>query len=158
VGTVYATQTDLEAVGINPSAIANIDPADIAEALAAASARVDSYLRSQYVLPLTNFGKDIVEATCKIAAYELMAGRGFNPAAGSDSNLRVRYEDMVGSPGKSGWLEQVAKGLVSPDVTDSSPMPQEGRPGFLPIPVTASSRGWTQRPGSGRRPPPFVGN
>jgi phage gp36-like protein len=151
---VYATRTDLEAVGINPAAIAGIDNTKVTEALTSASARVDSYLRSQFTLPLTQFGADIVEATCKIAAYELLAGRGYNPAAGSDPNVRQRYEDMVGTPGKSGWLEQVAKGLVNPDVTDSSPEPVEGRPGFLPLPISASSRGWTQRRDANR--PPFV--
>lgn len=155
----YAEQADLIALGINADAIAGIDPTKVNEALDAASAKVDSYLRAQFTLPLTQFGKDIVEATSIIAAYSILSGRGYNPAAGSDPNLRQRYVDIVGEPPhRLGWLDLVAKGAVTPDATGSSSGSTEGTPDYAPMPVSSSQRGWSNR-GTGRNPNgPFQGD
>ena len=151
MGTVYATQAQLKQLGINPAAIANVASADIDAALQAASDRISEAFPSNWKLPLTQWSLSVTEKTCEIAAYKLLSVRGYNPAAGADPIVRLNYEDAMK------WIEMVAKGLITPDVTDSSTAPVEGRPSFLPLPITASSRGWTQRGGVPPSPRgPFV--
>ena len=152
-GTVYATQAQLKQLGISPAAIANVASGDIDVALQAASDRISEAFPAQWKLPLTQWSMSITEKTCEIAAYKLLSVRGYNPAAGADPIVRLNYEDAMK------WIEMVAKGLLTPDVTDSSTMPVEGQPSFLPLPISSRSRGWTDRGGAfpGCRPRgPFV--
>ena len=115
---------------------------DIDLALEAASDQISEAFPSSWVLPLTQWSKSVTEKTCEIAAYKLLSVRGYNPAAGADPIVRLNYEDALK------WVEMVASGLRTPDVTDSSTQPVEGRPSYLPIPVTSRSRGWTERGGN----------
>ena len=61
-GTVYATTTDLTRLGMLGSALSVIDPLAQTEALQYASAIADSYLQSHFVLPITQWGYDLVGA------------------------------------------------------------------------------------------------
>lgn len=145
VGTVYATTTDLTRIGILGNALANVDSNAQTEALQYASAVADSYLQSHFVLPLTQWGYDLVGAVCAIAAWTLLAVRGYNPQSQSDQNIRARYEDTLK------WLDEVSKGLQAPvNIVDSStpPQPVDGSgatriDGFSV--VTTAVRGWTDR-------------
>ena len=138
----YATRTDLTQLAIPASAIANVPTAAQDNALEAASDLADSYLKSQYTLPIVAWESDLTRAVCNIAAYDIMSMRGYGPTAGGDENLRQRYEDAIR------WLERIAKGEVSPKVTDSSAAVGSGTTTSGGVFVTTGSqRGWTGNPG-----------
>lgn len=124
----YATLADLYTLGIPEPSLERIPEADRETGLVAACDMVDSYLRERFTLPLLTHGTDITRAACIIAAYDLMTANGLNPAnAGDDSTqLDKRYEGTID------WLRDVAKGLVTPVVTDSSPTPSAGGASGLP--------------------------
>lgn len=144
-GTVYATTTDLTRIGLLGSALANVDMNAQLEALQYASAVADSYLQSHFELPLIDWGYDLVGVVCAIAAWTLLAARGYNPQSNSDENIRRRYEDALK------WLDEVSKGIQSPfGIVDSSVAPGPGdgsdttRMDGFSITTTAV-RGWTDR-------------
>jgi phage gp36-like protein len=112
----YATLADLGTYGLPGPVLADIDTGQQTNALESASRFADGYLHSQYTLPLlVPYPTDLVSAVCKVAAYELLSVRGFNPDLGGDANIRARYKDAVD------WLNQVGLGHISPNILDSSP-------------------------------------
>lgn len=113
----YATIAQLIQSGMSLQALSSPSIASSTvqnQALLEASQEVDSYLRQQFQLPLTQWGSDIVSATCRIAAYQLICVRGFNPNAEADAVYEANRDKA------HAWLKDVAKGLASPDITDSS--------------------------------------
>jgi len=117
----YATTDDLASLGLRLNAQAGVSPIAINTALEAASRLADSYLQARYKLPLSAWGGDLRRCVAILAAYDIMATRGFAPDA-TDEHLRLRAEDATR------WLENVARGLTTPvGVTDASPTtPDEG--------------------------------
>lgn len=113
-GQAYATRADLASV-IAAAALAHPSTGTAAQdaQLLRASEFADSYLRSQYTLPLVRWGSDLVHAVCDVAAYRLVCLRGFSPE--SDG----LYLDNFNASAK--WLRDIGTGLVTPDVIDSSP-------------------------------------
>lgn len=146
--TTYATAADLTTVGISPNALADFGPLEQVAVIDTASRMVDGYLSSHYTLPLTRVGADVMLHTVAISVYLLMSARGYNPEAGADTNIRDRYNDAIR------WLENVSKGLVHPDITDSSTKPVTGGPA-APIVISSSQRGWSNRGSLAQPPPPF---
>ncbi len=121
----YADPTDLVRFGLPAAATEGIDVGDIQAALDAASDLADGYLRARFTLPITAPTNDLKSAVARIAAYELLSTRGYNPETGSDPNVRDRYSDAIA------WLKGVAKGDITPALTDSSPAGQLGGPFVL---------------------------
>lgn len=117
----YATTSDLYRLALRRTALEGIPQADQERALEAASRLADSYLQARYRLPLTAWGDDLRRAVAVIAAYDLLAGRGFAPE-GVDEHIRLRYEDAIT------WLRDVSRGAATPvGVVDFSPsVPDEG--------------------------------
>ncbi len=117
--STYATPADLALYGLPAAALVGIDPTTQQQpALDAASAEADTYLRNKFTLPLiAPYPKDLVKYVCKIAAWELLAVRGFNPESGSDVAVRTGYKDAVN------WLEKVSRGDITPAITDSAQSP-----------------------------------
>jgi phage gp36-like protein len=144
----YAQVTDL-AAGINPAALAGVDPTTQAGAIADASALIDSYLRQQFTLPLTKVGTDVRRVCVNVAIYYILVGRGYNPEAGSDPGIRARYEDAIA------WLKAVASGTAIPDITDSTPGGAEGEIGARPLVISSDQRGFSSRADPNGRTAPF---
>lgn len=149
--TQYAQIADLD-TGINAAALAGVPSGTKTSNLVDASGIIDSYLRDQFTLPLTQVGSDIKRACIHIATYFILVGRGYNPDAGADPGIRDRYTDTLA------WLKLVAQGTVTPDVTDSSPGATEGRPGSRPSVFSSSSRGFSSRGDPNGRRFPFQGD
>ena len=116
----YATLDDLFRLGLPEGALRGVPTATLEDALEAASRLADSYLRARYTLPLTSWDEALTRAVAAIAAYDLLAVRGYDPTRGADEVVRLRYEDAIR------WLERVASGAVSPDIRDSTPETREG--------------------------------
>jgi phage gp36-like protein len=129
----YCVRADLATYGVSAVALAPIDTAVQDAACQSASEVVDSYFRDRFKLPLSSWGIDVTRVTAVIAVYDLLVVRGYNPSAGADVNVRMRYEDALK------WLLQVARQEVQPNVTPQ----QHDSPGYdAPRILTNSSRGW----------------
>lgn len=122
MASAYATITELHKFGIKADALpATVLDADKTAAISAASALADGYLSSRFKLPLGAWGDDLRQNICAIATFELCAGMvGFNPEAGSNLVLLDRKNAAVR------WLENVAKGIVTPLVTEGAPAALSG--------------------------------
>lgn len=126
-----------------------IGDTQVTAALVTASAVADSYMRGRFNLPITGsnsggvgvFDPSIVIRVCHIAAYNLMSGRGFNPAPEGEKQLVDRYFEAVGYPNQpgSGWFPQVQRQAIHPDVIETaSGGPAHPFPSF----TSARPRGW----------------
>lgn len=131
----YATTTDLTRLGLPSTALANVSPTTQEDSLDAMSAIADGYLSSRYELPLSVWGDDLRACVCRLAAYDLMVTRGYNPTAGADENLLLRHDHAMR------WLRDVASGAVSPaGIVDATPA--DTTDNETTFAVTSSSRGW----------------
>jgi phage gp36-like protein len=150
VGTVYATIADRDLYGVAAVSFGvGVTTAQKNAALASASAVIDSYFRGRYALPLFAWGVEVVRCCVFLADYELLASRGFNPAAGADANVLDRYREMIGEPGREGWLQRVQRRAAHPDVTETTQDAKHQRPRVFSSSVvdcstgaTAPNRGW----------------
>lgn len=115
----YAEAADLYALGLPQAALAS--GTDPTAALVAASGTADGYLRKRYTLPLTAWDEEITRRVCHLAAFDLLTTRGTRPGDALDL-VTKRYDDAVK------WFESVAKGLIEPSVTDSTPTFDEQHP------------------------------
>lgn len=135
----YCTAADLGVFGVNAEALEELPIQDNEQGpIAAASAKIDSYLRQQYVLPLTRVGQDIREACAIMAAYRVLSVRGLKPGENpEDANIRLQYDDTLK------WLVQIGKGEASPDIDDSDPgTPAAGEQAGAPRVSSNVQRGW----------------
>lgn len=114
MATQYAQISDLNQV-ISAAALTHPSTGTAAQnaALLAASVEVDEALRDQFEIPLTSPGTSVIDVVCNIAAYRLVCLRGFNPEADGhyETNVKAARSRLL----------QWAKGILTPDVTDSSP-------------------------------------
>lgn len=129
----YAVPSDLAALGLPVAATDGTDPAALQAALDAASDRADSYLRSRFTLPLTTVTNDLKSAVCSIAAFRILTTRGFNPESGSDTALKLLFDDAIK------WLTMVGDGRITPAFTDSSGDPDAPT---APLVISNCRRGW----------------
>lgn len=136
--TRYATTTDLARVGIGAAALSGVSTAAQEAALDAASALADGYLCSRFTLPLSAWGADLTGAVARMAAWEVLRVRGYDPQAGGDEAVRLGYTDSMR------WLEGVQAGRVSPQgVTDATPSVDESSQ--QTVMVTSRRRNWLRR-------------
>lgn len=114
----YATVDELIAFSLNPETANNFSGDDgyniMTTALTAASSEADSYLRSQQILPLTDWDAKLKQVVCDIAAYRLFTNYGYNPDAVQNDNIMNRYRQAIS------WLELVSKQLIIVEYPDSS--------------------------------------
>lgn len=132
----YATIPDLYSLGAPETALSELTDDVKESALGAACDVVDSYFANRFTLPLVTWGGDVKRAVCIIAAYDLLSGRGWNPTnTGGDSDqLSTRYDKVLE------WLRDVARGLVTPVVTDSAPVSAGAPANSLPDNVVVAPR------------------
>lgn len=114
----YAQETDLISLSITQAAGQRFGSIAITAALQAASSIADSYLASQFVLPLQTsprgWDMSLTLATCNIAAYLLYVQFGFNPNSPVDKLIESRYLAAIE------WLKTISEKKVEPQWTDSS--------------------------------------
>lgn len=132
----YATTADLESAGLPPGVLSSVDTLVQQQALERASSLASTYLRDRYTLPLAEpYDPALVDAVVQIAVWRLMMRRGFSPQSGTDTALRLGYEDAMD------FLKRVANGQAQLSVVQASPEAQE------PIVLTSPPRGYTELPG-----------
>ena len=130
----YAEIDDLQRLALPSVALTGVSTSDINSALASASSQLDDVLRGAGELPLIAWGPSVRRHVAIIAAYDLMSARGYNPQAGADVNLRLRYQDTLA------WMSGVARGDRLPEVTFS---PSNSGDGDAPTATSSYRlRGW----------------
>lgn len=134
-GISYANVAQLEAFGVARQALSKISASEKSEALAAATEVASGYLASRWEMPLTAWGTDLSQVTCKLATFELIATRGFN-IEGSDEVIRTRYEDAIR------WLEKVSSGAITPVGIEDSATTDDPSEGMGAEVVTHADRQW----------------
>jgi phage gp36-like protein len=146
--TTYATRADLANFGAAGAAVAAMDPSKQDSALAYASGLIDTYLTRHFHLPLLDAGRSLREPCVSISVWWLMTNEGYNPSATGDDSIEKRYLAAIR------WLEKVAAGAITPDVTDSAPTGTTIRG---PKVITSSQRGYSSR-GDPNARGPFTGD
>lgn len=131
-GVSYANLDHLDTLGLPVAALSSRTASQRAEAIAVASEKIDSKLGVVFDLPLVAWGADITECVCKIAGYDLLSVRGFNPD-GADQNIRDRQNDAWRWLADVANLKAVPVGIVdsTADVDDAG----------IAV-VSSPSRGW----------------
>ena len=137
-----ANLADLYRLGISSDVLAQSprtgDTATQSAALDSASEYALGKIGGRYKRPLVSWSDDLKQAVCKIAAYELLCIRGFNPAAGADVNILERRNQA------DGWLTSVARQEISPDIVGAA----NQSPAFdNPRIISAPQQGWQNRRG-----------
>ncbi len=131
----YATISDLTTHGASAATFGSLSTPQKQGAINAACAEADGYLRARYPraeLPLAApHDPSLVQAVIKIATFECLRIRGFNPNAGSDAVI------MEAATVARSWLRQLARGetslVIAPDVTSIAEEPRV---------VSTERRGW----------------
>jgi phage gp36-like protein len=125
----YALSTDFTKYGL-PAAALDGYTGDINDLLIEGSAKVDTYLRGRYKVPLASpYPKEVIKAVCVLAAWDLLTIRGFDMNSEADSAVRSRYDDLCGRPMQPGWLERISQGRINLDIAaDTTPSKGEGAP------------------------------
>lgn len=114
----YAEKSDFTSLAVTPAAAARFSDPVIEAQLQAASSIADSYIVSQFTLPLTEWDMSLTTAVCNIAAYRCYSQYGFNPNVGNvDEWIVKRYEDAIA------WLVQIRDKQIFPQWTDSGTVP-----------------------------------
>lgn len=116
MSTRYAERADLVRFGLSAAALVGVPTATQDEALDGASSLLDGYISSRKKLPLSAWGDDLRRYVCGVASYDLMVTRGYQPGAGNDEQLRMRFDDAID------WGARFAAGRVdSPGMVDATP-------------------------------------
>lgn len=139
----YGQISDLQTLSITAAAGARFGNTAMTAALQAASSLADSYLVSQFTLPLAaspqGWDMSLTLHVCNVAAWILWNQYGYNPATGADELVAKRYESAID------WLKQISDKKIFPQFVDSSESsdgtPNEGAFIISDDPVGFTSRG-----------------
>ncbi len=141
-GQRLAERTDLYRLGIAPDVLSQSPRTQSSitqdAQLDAASVYALGKIGNRFKRPLVSWEDDLRSAVCKIAAYELLCIRGFNPAAGADINVLERRNQA------DDWLTSVARQEITPMIEGAA----EQSPSFdSPKVLSQESQGWKARSG-----------
>lgn len=129
----YCTVAQLLQLALPSESVQNISNAQLQAECDAASTLADSYLRGRYNLPLVTFDIELSMNVAYVAAYNILASRGYNPEAGADSIYKDRWLSAID------WFRGVQRQAIHPNVQDSS----TGGPAHpFPQVNTQAERGW----------------
>lgn len=138
----YAQISDLTSLSITSADGVRFGNPAMNAALQAASSLADSYLVSQFELPLATspqgWDMSLTLNVCNIAAWLLFNQYGFAPMSPGDELIGKRYEAAID------WLKQIRDKLIFPVWTDSGsngPTDEAGTFFISDPPIGFTSRG-----------------
>lgn len=134
--TRYADTTDLTRLGLPATALTGVASEAQEEALDAASAEADSYMRARYVVPFTAWGTDLRQCVCALAAETILTARGYNPAAGRDDVISARAARW------RTWLRDVSAGKAHVSGGATTPTAERHARASSPRVTSGRTRGW----------------
>lgn len=130
----YATPNDLSAFGRAGQALSGLDPSGVEAQLEAASKLADGYIANRVTLPLSApYPIELVQAVCKIAAYELLGNRGLDPDTEQDLS-KSRSESIA-------WLRDVQSRSANPAWADGASGASGYDDGGVVVPVLDEETG-----------------
>lgn len=132
----YADTTDLTRLGLPAAALTGVASGAQEDALDAASAEADSYLRARYVVPFTTWGADLTQCVAALAAETLMTTRGYAPDAGRDDVLSARASRW------RTWLRDVSAGKAHVSGGATTPTSERHARASSPRVASKTTRGW----------------
>jgi phage gp36-like protein len=131
---MYLTAAQLDSGHLPPDAQTAATTAEKEQAISAASAEADSYLRAAgYTLPLNTWGDDLRSNVGWLAAFRLISKLNLLPEPADKSAPYVNYKAA------KGWFEALAVGRVSLEV---DPAPSADDTGSAPSVMSNAKRGW----------------
>lgn len=137
VTSPYLTRQEFFDLAIGGAAFRAQPVGTIDASLQAASDMADGYFRKRFTFPLMSIGFDVKRQVCALACFDLISHRGFKPDSGTDDVIVKRYDDAIR------WFENVAKGLIEPDIVDATDVDEMGSlTGSQPAPNLS----WTMGP------------
>jgi phage gp36-like protein len=139
-GTQYATANDLASVGATPAFVQSLLGTQITEALVNSSGYMDGYFSARWVLPLLQWDGSVVKCCVQIGIFDLIRARGYNPMNPAE---KIFADD---NDRAEAWLTKVAKGIITPQVLDSSPGAQVGASALTASPNLVSPITGTNAP------------
>ena len=134
----YASTAQLASLSLTPQAAARYGEPSMMSALQAASSRADTYLASQFTLPLVSWDMQLTRVVCDMAAFDLARQYGLNPAAPDFKAIESLFE------GAMAWLQQVRTQEITPQYEDSGGSPDNVEEGG-PFVITSTTRGYSER-------------
>ncbi len=137
----YCTVQQLLSFALPSEAVQNLSNTQLQAECDAASTLADSYLRGRYNLPLVSFDIELSMQVAYIAAYNIMASRGYNPETGADSIYQTRWIAATE------WFKGVQRQAIHPNIT---PSPTGDPTLTFPQVNTAPERGWDSSSQGGR--------
>src|ERR1017187_6362876 len=106
--SMYCTTQDLRNYSMTPALYTSMDQAGLVPLIGAASDFADSFLQSQFELPLVSWGKDLSMMVAHIATFYAMIKRGFNPESREDALIQKRYNHA------ENWLMKISEEKLHP--------------------------------------------
>jgi len=115
--SAYVVPADVNAPGATPTQLQN--------ACDDACATADSYIQKKHQLPLLQWGADLRGACRRMARYNALADRGFDPSNPADQAVVMANKDAIA------WLKEIARSDGDAELVgciDSSPNVEEEAP------------------------------
>lgn len=112
---VYATHEYLMSCGVPTKALSKLQPSETSMALAQASREADIQLGCRYNLPLVEWGDDLRQIICMIAAFRLLTFRGWNPDDAVNGGIVMLYRTAMST------LANIAAGRGQLNVVETAP-------------------------------------
>lgn len=129
---LYATPSQVKTHSLPARAIQEDQIGYFLDSCLGATDEAEGYLNSAFVLPLTAWGTDLTKQVSRLATYDFMNQRGWQPE-GPDAII-IDARDQALS-----WLNRIAAGrLKPPGIVDSTPEVHEGG-AYV---VSGATRGW----------------
>jgi len=125
MATQYCTEAELIEGGLRGSAIDELTSRGISVAslIERASARVDSFLRGRYSLPLASTPREVADVCIQLALWYALSALGWDPQTGPDQSAMMGYQEATS------WLTKVSTGKANLEVNvDATPATHEGAP------------------------------
>jgi phage gp36-like protein len=139
----YATLAELQSIAITAASAGRYGEPAMTAALQSASGVADSYLASQFTLPLQvspqGWDMSLTIAVANIAAYTLACQFGFNPAAPGDKLIEERYQRAID------WLKTISTEEIFPQWVDASGGTPEATAEGGPFVISDPPVGFTDR-------------
>ena len=144
----YATQQDANDYGLVPSALGlDVTPAQVQKALDTRSAYADTKMRARYgyenVPVPAPYDPALVQAVVHLAAFDLLARRGFDATNPSDVAVKERFAAAVK------FLDDVERQTAHLNVVVAQTGPAASPPIAQPLILSAPNQGWIPPCGSG---------
>lgn len=126
MATQYCTEAELIEGGLREAVIDELATRGISvtSIIERASARIDSYLRGRYSLPLAAPApREVADVCIQLALWYALSALGFDAQTGPDQSAMMGYQEATS------WLTKVSTGRANLAVSvDATPTANDGAP------------------------------